>query len=803
MHAALRPLRTLRRAPGFALAAILTLALGIGLSTTVFTVANALLVRRLPVADQDRLVRLAGVTPDGGMRTWPLTLDESREFEARSRALAGVAWVGYEGAVAKPVRDGGDLTRLSRALVSGDFFDVLGARPVLGRALGPADDARGAPPVLVLSHRAWRERWGGDPGVLGRRVTLHDDGTVYTIVGVMPAGLDFPRGTEAWGATMAVVPQAAEPYLALHPVGRLAPGMTVANAADELTAFFRRDGASPPQRALTAEANTIPTLVLGDVRRAVLVFAGAAAVLLLITCINVANLLLVRGLGRVQEVAVRTALGAGRGRVARELLAEHAMLALLGGAAGIVVAAVALRAFVALAPAGLPRVDEVRLDGAALAGAAGITAVAMLLFAVLPALLTTRAGGAEALRTGARQSAGRSTRRAAEWLVAGQVALALVVLSAAGLLARSFVQLRGADLAFDASRLLVAELALRQDRYGSPDAQRALLERLVPAVAAIPGVRAVTPTVAVPFSGTHGWDGKLGAEGRPAERTKDDPMLNMEVVTPGYFATFGVAALDGRTFTADDRAGGEPVVVVSRGTAAHFFPGERAVGRRLTMGPPGKERLFRIVGVVPDTRWRDLRDARASVYFPLSQSFFPFVPTTLAVRTGTAPEALVPALRQVLADVAPEVALASARPLEALMEGPLAQPRLNALLLAVFAAAAVTLAGVGLFGAMALMVRQRRREIGVRMALGATAADVRALVLRRGMTIALAGTGLGLLGALAANRALGALLFEVSPTDATTLGSVAAVLLVVAAVASLLPARAGARVAPATVLRGE
>jgi predicted permease len=534
----------------------------------------------------------------------------------------------------------------------------------------------------------------------------------------------------------------------------------------------------------------------------VLVFAAAAALLLVITCVNVATLLLVRGLARGRDVAVRAALGAGRGRVVAQLLGEHALLAAAGGALGVLVAAGAVRAFVALAPAGLPRLDEVHLNLTALAGAAGITALAMLLFAVAPAVLTSRVAPAAVLRSGARLSAGRPARLITETLVVGQVALALVVLSAAALLGRSFVRLERAELAFDPSRLVIAELALRFDRYDTPDKQRALLERLVPQVEAIPGVRAVTPVVAAPYAGAGGWDGRPVREEQSPQDAAANPMLNMELVTPTYFATFGLPVLRGRGFTADDRAGAPSVVVLSEAAARAHWPGGDAIGKRLRMGPPGAP-LLTVVGVVPDTRYRDLREARASIYFPLAQSFFPFAPTTLAVQTTGAPGALAPALRRVLADAAPGVSLASAAPFATFLAAPLAQPRLNALLLAAFAGAAVVLAGVGLFGVMATMVRQRTREMGVRLALGATARDLERLVLRRGLAIGALGAAAGVAGALLVNRFLASLLYELSPTDGWTLAAVAAALLAVGGLASLLPARASTRIHPVTALRAE
>jgi predicted permease len=545
-----------------------------------------------------------------------------------------------------------------------------------------------------------------------------------------------------------------------------------------------------------------PHLVIGDVRPALIAFAAAAGLLLLMTCINVANLLLVRGFARVREVAVRSALGASRGRLVAQLLTENALLATAGGALGVVVAAGAVRIFVAFAPAGIPRLDEIQLNASALIGAVAITAVATMLFALAPAILTSRIQLQRALRSDTRQTASRQSRLATEALVAGQLALALLMLSAAGVIARSLVKLEWAELSLEPSHLLIGELALRYDRYAGPTEQRELLERLIPRLKAIPGVRAASPVVAVPFSGSGGWDGKPAAEGQSPVQAAANPLLNMEVVTPDYFAALGIPVIRGRGFTDQDREGAPPAVVVSQSAVQHYWPGGDPIGKRLMMGP-NLDQPSTVIGVVPDTRYRDLRDARPSIYFPLAQSFFPFAPMTLAIRTSGDPTGLVPTIRRVIGEAEPGVALASAAPFGTFLEGPLAQPRMNALLLAVFAGAAVALAAVGLFGVMATMVRQRTQELGIRLALGAAPRDLQRMVMRRGLAIGIAGLVPGALGALLANHLLVALLYEVSPTDGVTLVVAAGLLLSVASLASAIPARLSTRVDPVLALRAD
>jgi predicted permease len=797
--------RSLVRTQGFAFTALLTLALGIGLSTAVFTVADALLLRKLPVQDQDRLITLWGETRDNSFANFPLTLRQTRAFASGAHTFQGVAFFAYEGAWPVAVRDGDHLTRLKRALVSGNYFDVLGARPMLGRALQPSDDVVGARPVAVITAAMWQRQFGKDPNIVDRRFTSVEFGTTYSIVGVMPAGLEYPRGTDFWSAFIPARLKSENDttaYTALDLVARLAPGATADNARTELTAYFARTEASSWMRDLRGVVTTLPRTVLGDTRPAVLAFVVAAALLLLITCINVANLLLVRGLGRMREIAVRSALGATRSHLVAQLLAENVMLAVGGGMLGVAVATAAMQGFLTLAPASVPLLGSVHLNTTALVGAIGITGVAMLLFGLAPAFVSARADAQEVLRSGARQSASARSRFVREALVAAQVALAVLLLSAAALIGRSFTKLAGANLAFDSSRLLIAELALRFDQYDSVDKQVPLLRQLLTTLRSTPGVQAVSPVVAVPFSGYGGWDGRAGVDGQSEADAAKNAMFNMELVTPAYFETFDIAVIHGRALTDADGQGAEPVVVVSESVARRYWPGQNPLGKHLRMGQ-SLERALTVVGVVPDTRYRDLRTPLPTVYFPLAQSFFPFAPTTLAIRTSTAPALLVAAIRRAVSETAPGVVLASAAPFDAYMEGPLALPRLNAFLLAVFAVTAMVLAAIGLFGVVTTTVRQRTRELGVRMALGATTHDVLALVMGRGLAISGIGVALGLTGALVANHLLSALLYEVSPTDTGTLAGVTLLLLAVAALATLGPARASARIDPVVALRGD
>ncbi|MFN8573045.1 MAG: ABC transporter permease [Gemmatimonadaceae bacterium] len=793
--------RQLVRTPGFTVAAVLTLALGIGLATAVFTVADALILRPLPVADQSRLITLSGALADGSRNDWPLTLPQTREFSRQTRALRNTGYYAYEGAWPVAVRSGDQLSALRRALVSGNFFDVLGARAMLGRGLEPSDDVIGAAPVVVLSHRAWRAAFGGDPNLVGRSLSLTEFGITAKIVGVMPPGLEYPEGADFWAPFVPSRLSAENDttaYTALYLLGRLAPGATGASAARELGAYLEREVTS---RKLRAVSHPFAEVVLGDTRTAVLIFAAAAVLLLLITCLDVANLLVVRGLSRVREIAVRNALGGSRAQIVTQLMVENATLALVGGALGVVVATVCLGVFRAFAPSTVPLLEVIHLDVTALGGALGITTLATLLFGLAPALVTSRAEVQEVLRSGTRQSGSRRSRLAREALVAGQVAVATLLLSAAALVGRSFLSLRGVDLRFDASKVVVAELAIRYDQYGDIDKQTQLVRALIQALRSEPGVDGVSPVVAMPFSGNGGWTGSARRSGQSPAEAKTNPVFNMDVVTPDYFPTMGLRVLRGRALSNDDQRGAERVIVVSQTMAHTYWPNEDAIGQRLFMTAMGDP--FTVVGVVDDIHYRDLRQASPSVYYALAQSDFPFAPTTFVVRTSAPESVIVPTLRRVIANTAPGVELTSAAPFERYMEAPLAQPRLNAILLAVFAGSATLLAAIGLGGVVATTVRQRRQELGIRMALGATRGSIQRMILKQSLMVAIAGVAIGVGAALVTNRALEALLYGVSPTDPRVLLTVVALLTLIAVVAALLPTWRAGHIEPSVALRTE
>jgi predicted permease len=782
--------------------AVVTLAIGIGAATAVVTVAEALLFRPLPVAAEDRLAILYGATPDGQFPDVPLTLDELIEFQGQSRALGQIAYHTFRGAATETFRSADRALQLRISLVSGNWFEVLGTNPASGRGFRPDEDTRGGAPVLVLSHRAWQQHFAGDSGVIGRQITLATSGHSLEIVGVMPPGLEYPRGTEAWTPLTAYSIANGSFELASNEInilGRLVPGATTDQARAELSTFFSRLPTAGWRSEARGVVHGFREMILGDVRPAMRIVLLAAAMLLLIACVNVSNLLLIRSIDRARELVVRAALGASRWRVVGHQLAETGRLAIAAGIAGTMVAVTGVKLFVAFAPPGLPRLDTV-VDRQALAVAIGVTILSLVISGLAPAVLASRVNAGDVLRAGTKQTVSKRFRLVGETLVGAQVALAVVALSAAALVTRSFINLQRTDLAFEADHLVAADLVIPTDRLADKARHRDLLNRLGDRLTSMPGVRSVTPVLSVPFIGSGGGiDGRVALPGQGAEERQRNPIVNMEIITPSYFATIGTPVLQGRAFTVADREGAPGVVIVSASTARALWPGQEPIGKRVVMGG-GK--ALEVIAVVPDTRYRDLRSDRPSVYFPLAQSFFPVAPTKLLVRTEGAVSA-TSLIRQAVAEVDPDVTVANVATLEEHLEGPRAQPRLNSMILGAFAVAALTLAAIGLFSVMTTMVRLRSREIGIRMALGATSREVGTMVMVRGLIIATAGTLAGIVGARATGTLMSGLLYEIDQSDILTTASVSLAVLLVAIIASAAPARTGSRVEPVVALRAE
>ncbi|HEX2190404.1 MAG TPA: ABC transporter permease [Longimicrobiaceae bacterium] len=802
--------RTLRGSPGFTAVAALTLAAGIGAGTAMFSVVDGVLLRDLPLPEPERVAVLWTEAPARDSDHLPVTYRELTDFGGRTRAFRSVAGVAYHGAGEFVLRDAGRPFTVSGTWVTGGFFPVLGVAPLHGRTLLPSDDAPGAARAMVIGHALWRRRFGGDPAAVGR--TLEWNGKRFTVVGVLPPGFDYPRGAEFWIPVLPDFPgtleEGAEPseVMVFDLVGRLRPGATVLDAREDYAAFLRAgDPQRPPAlRGTRPVVTPLPELVAGDARATIWTVAAAVGLLLLVACVNVANLLLVRGSARAQELAVRAALGAGRGRLVRQLLTESGVLALLGGVLGVAFAWAAVRALVALAPPELPRREMIGVDARVLAFALAATAAAALLAGLFPALLAARGDPGGWLRGGRRTgSAGPGVQALRHGLVVGQVGLAILVVAGAGLLVRSLATLQGVEMGFDTERLLVVQTALPPELLPERAQQVALQEAMVERVAALPGVAAAASLPSRPFSGRGGWSAMYSGEGQAPGEQSTNPWVSFEVVGPGYFRTLEVPLRRGRVFDERDREDAPRVAVVSEAVARHTWPGEDPVGRRIKLGPhdaPGE--WHTVVGVVGETRYRELTEPQPSLYLPVRQFPGP-VPMSLAVRTRADPAGVLPQLRRALREVHPELAVVGGGPMRELLAAPLARPRFGTLLLGAFAAVTLLLAAVGIYGVMAAAVRQRTREIGIRLALGATAGEVRGAVLRQGMRLALLGCAVGIAGALLGTRALRSLLYGVSPTDPATFAAVAGLILASAALACWLPARRAARVDPVNALRAE
>jgi putative ABC transport system permease protein len=794
--------RTLRKSPGFTIIAVLTLAVGIASTTAMFAVVNSVLLRKLPVRAQDRVMVMWTEDRTSHFAHWPFTYGAFTALRDQRGAFESLAGIDYNGAWSMPAELGDATTTLRGGVIAGDFFGVLGVHPLLGRVLSAEDDVVGGPRVLVISYALWRRAFGADPHVLGK--SLRVIGVSYSIVGVLPQGFEYPRGADLWTTLALMVPEwernPTQPTLDL--VGRLRAGATPADALGEANRTLQhvvRDGGDwrAVQRSFT-------DVIVGDVRREIIVLFTAALLVLLLASVNVGGLLLVRGGARMREFAIRSALGAGQARVVRQLLTESLVLAAIGGTAGALLAAWAVQVFPGVAPPELPRADELRIDATVLAFAFAASLVAAVVCGLAPARGVWRADLSQVLRAGTQPLAASSWRRVA---VVGQIALALLVVAGAGLLTRSLLLLSRVDMGFATDRLLFVRPTIPPTKYVSPQQVRDIVDRLVPSVRTLPGVVRVTAVSHLPLSLTGGIDMPFSAEGQERRAADANPILSYIPTQPEYFRTVGLAIRRGRGFSQQDRAGSPLVVVVSEAVARHTWPAQDPIGKRIRLGPADSPDPWRtVVGVAADTRYAGLLNVRASVYVPDLQppsADGVWVPTILAIRSRSTEQDLLPSIRTAIKEVDPDVTVMSAATMNELLGRELARPRFNTGLLDVLAALALVLAVTGLYGVMGTHVAQRTREMGIRMALGADGARVARQVMWQGMQLAFAGVAAGLVAALVGTRLLASLLFGVTPADPLTLVSATVLLLLAALGASYLPVRRATRVDPMVALRYE
>ncbi|MFL5579042.1 MAG: ABC transporter permease [Gemmatimonadaceae bacterium] len=805
--------RTLRRAPGFTVGAVLTLGLGIGAAAAMFTVVDAVLLRALPYADPERLVAVWTAGTSGGE---PMTSSppDFRELAAARRTFSGMA---AHYTVEVNVAGGGEPERVSGARVSPSLFDVLGVAPSLGRAFAEVEGDWGRHRVAVISDGLWRRRFGADPRVIGRTITL--DREPHVVVGVAPRALAFPaRGLDVW-LPIAFAPgdhSNTRGNYFLQIVARLRGGASAAGAAAELRPIARRVAAEHADAVMKdVVVRPLRSDVVGGAARPLLVLGGAIALVLLVSCANVAALVLARGSARRAEIALRAGLGASRARIVRQLMTESLVLGALAGVLGTALAAAGVLLAVRHAPPDLPRLQEVAVGARTLTVCAALALATTVLFGLVPALRLARAGVADALRERTRTATGRAGYRGYAALVAAQMALSVVLLAGAGLLLRSFARVMAVDPGFRAERVLSMAVALPEGAYPTAERTAQFLDAVLERARALPGVRAAAATSGLSLGG--GWWGKmLSVAGRPAPRTMGEvPSVGYRVVSRDYFATLGVALRSGRTFGPDDRRGGPGVAVINETAARRFWGGESPLGKTIWLGPPeamvsghvpGGYHFPRleVVGVVGDERFSALDEPPVAEVYQLYEQVTETASVMyLAVRADGDPAALAASVRAAVRAVDPLQPVADVATMSARLERATGARRFTLGLLGGFAALALGLAAVGLYGVIAYTVAERRRELAVRLALGDTAAGVVRLVVGRAMRPVVLGVAAGVAPALALAGVVRALLYGVSPTDPAAFAGAVVTLLAAALAASALPAWRASRLGLAETLRGE
>jgi putative ABC transport system permease protein len=806
--------RMLVKAPSFTLIAVLTLALGIGANTAIFSVVNTVLLRPLPYPQPERLIRIWRAASSTGLNPYNLSTPDYREFRDKCRSCEQMGAY-YPGSVNLLGRD--EPERIPGMKVTANLFPLLQAPPMFGRSFLPGEEQFGQHRVVMLSHSLWQRRFGSDPGIIGQAITLDDES--HTVIGVMPADFQFPnRGTELW-RPMAFAPNDRMDTRATSNtsvIARLRPGASLEQARTEIETISRR--LEQEYRENAGKGVLIRQLheeEVRDIRLALLVLLGAVGFVLLIACANVANLLLARATVRQREMAVRATMGATRIRIFRQLLTESLLLGILGGAVGLLLTLLGIDQLVKMAPQNLPRLNEIDLDGRVLAFTFLVSLLTGVVFGLMPALQASRLDLNEALKEGGRVSTG-SGRNLRSLLVASEIALSLVLLIGAGLMIKSFSRLQRVDPGFNPEKVLTMWIPLPRARYREPHQVASFYQQVIERVAGAPGVRSAGVTSALPLAGG-GWSKSLSFEDRPAPTALNQvPNVQYRQVSHDYFRTMGITLQNGRFFTEQDNQQIPPVAIINETVARRFWPNEDPVGKRIWMGPPESlvahllpagytfPRLT-IVGVVSDVRQEGLHQpALPEIYAPHVQAggetqHLMF----LAVRTDSDPVGLTASVRNQVWAVDKDQPVVNIMTMEQRLADSVSRPRFNMFLLGVFAGVALVLAAVGIYGVISYAVTQRTHEVGIRMALGAQAGNVLRLVVGQGMRLVLAGVLVGLLMSLALTRLMEGLLFGVSTTDPLTFVLIAVLLVTVALLACYLPARRATKVDPLTALRHE
>jgi putative ABC transport system permease protein len=792
--------RMLLKKPGFTLIAVSTLALAIGASTAIFSIVNAVLLRPLPFKDTDRLVAMWESNPQNKQNE--VSAANFIDWRNRNQVFEQVAALSYANV---SLTGGDEPERLQGVTVTPSFFHALGAQARWGRTFLPEEEGPGAAPVVVLSHSVWQRRFAADPTLIGKTVTLNGIGR--TVVGIMPPDfqLEFPinRQADLW------LPRVFTPQLAanrqahfLYVFARLKPGVAIAQGQAEMGSIARRLAEQYPNTNTGASVTLVPLQeqIVGKVRRSLLVLLGAVGFVLLIACANIANLLLGRAAARQRETAIRAALGATRRRVVRQLLTESALLAVLGGALGLLLAVWGIDLLATVGHATLPRLNEIGIDGQVLGFTLLVSLLTGVVFGLAPALQATAANLNESLKEGGRSSAAGFRQRLRSLLVVAEVALALVLLVGAGLLMRSFWRLLQVNPGFQPDHVLAMDVALPSAKYAQGNQQAAFFQQALQRIESLPGIISAGAVVNLPLSGNNSTTG-VTADDRPTPAPPDVPQIDYRLISANYFRTLNIPLRAGRQFTERDAQGSPVVVIINETMARRFWPDEDSVGKRLTIrgNPPVS---CEVVGVVGDVKhYRLDAETKAEIYVSYLQIPNPFM--HIVVRTAADPLSVAAAARREIAVVDKDQPVHNVRTMERLYAESISQPRFNMLLLGVFAAVALVLAAIGIYGVISYAVTQRTREIGVRMAMGAQSRDVLKLVVGEGMILVLAGVAIGLAGAFVVTRVMSNLLFGVSAADPITFAAIPLLIACVALLACWIPARRATKVDPMIALRCE
>jgi putative ABC transport system permease protein len=805
--------RVLLKNRSFTAVAVFALALGIGANSAIFSVVNSVVLRPLPYKDSERLVTIYSSLLQPGLEKIVVSAPELADFREQNNSFDEVAAYDFQGV---NVTGGDEPERIRAALLSPNLLPLLGIDSLIGRGFSPVEDQPGHSQVAVLSYSLWQRRFAGDRNVIGRSIAV--DGKSLEVIGVMRGDFHFPDADTELFLPLTISPELltednrGSHYLSV--IARLRPGASIERAQADVNAIAQRmsvEHASTYRSGYGAQVIAMRDDIVGDVRQTLFILLGAVGFVLLIACANVANLLLARGAARQKEVAVRTALGATRLRLVRQFLTESAILAIIGGGLGLLLALWGVEFLVALSPASIPRINEISLDARVVAVTIGVSLLTGLLFGLAPAMQFSKPDLNETLKDVGRSSTdGRHRQRLRGLLVISELALSIVLLAGAGLMIKSFIKVQGANPGFDTENLLTMRLSLPRSKYSDFNQQTRFFQELIERIQAQPGVQSTAAINALPLSGSTG-DRSFKIEGRTPAPGEAGPDEELRFISFGYFSAMGISLFRGRDFTERDNSGAPRVVIVNQALADRYWSGDDALGKRIAYSGlgEGKPNWCEIVGVVSNVKHTgpDI-PAKPEVYLPYLQPLFSTATSTigpmyLVIRSATPPANLTPAIRGAIASIDANQPVSNVKTMSERLNGALAQRRFNMLLLDIFAGVALLLASIGIYGVMSFAVTQRTRELGIRMALGASASNLLRLILGQGMALALIGVIGGLAASFVLTSLINSLLYEVSATDPLTFFAVSVILIAVAMGACLIPARRAMKVDPMVALRHE